>query len=1216
MTTAPKKFVGLHAHTTVGSPLDAIGYPDEHFAYAFDGGADAMAITDHGNMNSFAHADFAVKAMQKAGKQFKHISGCEFYYHPSLEMWREDIEEARRLKEENKEAKKLAKQQAKQMSAELADKVSADLGLDDSDDQNEGTVIENEAETKDPSKWFNPVNRRHHLVVLAKSSKGLENLFALVSKGYKDGFYRFPRIDRKLLKEHGEDLIVLSACIGGPFAYDTFYELRDYPKERLNATLLDDQRILDKVLARLENTYDGLCDAVGRENVFPEIQFNKLSEQHLVNRALIELSKKTGAKLVVTADSHYSNKDFWQARELYKLLGRLKFGEIDPSMLPKNIEDLKCELYPKNAEQIWESYKKYTEGFNFYDDELVKDAIERTWFIAHEMIGTAVADRTVKLPNYVVPAGQKPISALVEALKKRLIEKGLADKPEYMERLKKELGLIKEKKYEKYFLTMKEIFDEASQYVLVGPGRGSACASLVNYLLGITQIDPLKYPDLVFERFINKQRAEPPDIDSDLSDRDLVINKLSEKFGKENVVPISTYSMFQLKSLTKDISKFYGIPFTEATEGVSSVEQDVRDAIMGAADDKNLFVLTLDDAVKHSKKYRDYLEKYPEVHKHIQVLYKQVRSLGRHAGGVLISENLVNKMPLITVKGDLQTPWVEGVNIKHLNEYGFLKFDLLGLETLRIVELCIRNILRAEGQQNVAFLDIKKWFDEKLHPDVLDFNDQEVYKNVYHRGRFCATFQFTGQGAQRFIKKFKPVNLRDIAIATSIYRPGPLAAKVDALYLKAKEDPEEQRKKEHPAVWKALESTHGCIIFQESLLKLAVDVAGFNPEESEKVRKTILKQSIAAKADNKEKREGKMRSDFIAGCMKTSGLTEFEGAELWDKILFFCGYGFNASHAFAYAIDSYYCAYLQTHFEAEWCAAYLESVSSSADKLANAISEVKALGYTIGKLDINTSTDGWTALKGQKVVVPSFLSCKGVGRTAIEEIVEKRPYKDVYDLLWNEDGSWKHSKFNKRSFENLVKVGAFGSLDIVGPGKIFTSYKQMHEVMVEHMDELKKSPKKDPEYGQRRFAELVSDTKDIEDWSRTEKLAMVQDLLGNYDINLVISAEQQGFLANKGVTPVDEWNGKNLYWAVVTEVQLKKTKNGKEYILAKVMGNTNKLYKVFMWGCKDIQAVPINTAYIAEFDRSDFGFSTNQWKLRKIEEPTRRVTTEDDAAEE
>ena len=217
----------------------------------------------------------------------------------------------------------------------------------------------------------------------------------------------------------------------------------------------------------------------------------------------------------------------------------------------------------------------------------------------------------------------------------------------------------------------------------------------------------------------------------------------------------------------------------------------------------------------------------------------------------------------------------------------------------------IKKVENVSQTWNPSFVDIKKWFDEKLHPDILDFNDQRVYKNVYHDGHFCATFQFTGNGAQRFIKKFKPVNLRDIAIATSIYRPGPLAAKVDALYLKAKENPEEAKKKEHPAVWKALESTYGCIIFQEALLKLAVDVAGFNPEESEKVRKTILKQSIDAKASNKEKREGKMRSNFIAGCMKTSGLTEYEGSELWEKVLFFCGYGFNATLSFLQRLNTY-----------------------------------------------------------------------------------------------------------------------------------------------------------------------------------------------------------------------------------------------------------------------------------------------------------------------
>lgn len=1184
----PKRFVGLHAHSTVGSPFDALGYPDEHQAFAIENGMNALALTDHGNANGFAFAHQNYLLLKKKGVDFKFLPGCEFYYHPNLEDWREDWLQAKI----NKEAEKLKKKKNQPKS-------------EDFDEENdEGTTVENESETKDVSKWFDPVNRRHHLVVLAKTTKGLENVFALVSKGYKDGFYRFPRIDRKLLKQHGEDIIVLSACIGGPFAYDTFYELRNFSKEQLTAAALDDPSVMKRVVARLENTYDGLCDAVGRDNVFPEIQFNGLEAQHLANRAILELCKKTGAKPVATADSHYCRPEFWQARELYKALGRIKFGEIDPSLLPADKSQLKCELYPKNADQMWADYKKYGAQWAFYDDTIVKEAIERTYEIAHDLIGDPAPDTSMKLPDYVIPAGMTAMQALISFVKDGMRKKGLAGKPEYVERLKYELSVIKDRGYEKYFLTMREIFEVATQHVLVGPGRGSSCGSLVNYLLGITQIDPLKYPDLVFERFINRQRIEVPDIDSDLSDRDLVIKELCKKFGNENVIPISNLNTLQLKSLTKDISKFYGIPFQEATEAVSTVEQDVRKAISGAGDDKNLFVLKLEDAIEHSPRYAEYLKKYPNVAEHIKVLYKQVRSIGRHAGGVLISENLVNKMPLISVKGELQTPWVEGVNIKHLNHYGFCKFDLLGLETLRIVELCIQNILRRrEGIANPTFLDVKKWFEEKLHPDVLDFNDQKVYENVYHKGNFCATFQFTGQGAQRFIKKFKPVNLRDIAIATSIYRPGPLAAKVDDIYLKAKEDPAKAEAGEHPAVWKALQTTNGCIIFQESLMKLAVDVAGFNPDESEKVRKTILKQSITAKADNKEKREGKMRTDFITGCMKTSGLTEHDASELWEKILFFCGYGFNAAHAFSYAMDSYYCAYLQTYFEPEWCCAYLESSSTNPDKLADAIDECKALGYVIDKLDINTATYHWTVVPNkEKTLMPSFLSCKGIGNSAIDEILEHRPYTSIYDLLWNEDGTWKHSKFNKRSMENLIKIGAFDSMNLVGDGCTFSSYRQMHHVVIENQDQLKKSPKKDPEFGKKAFVELVAQSFEIEDWSKEEKLAFGQDLLGNFDINLILPKAKRIILQARGVRSIDQWDKKDVYWWVVTEATMKKTRSGKEYILAKVVGDSNRPTKMFLWGLKDLSLVPVNTAYVAsEVDRSDFGFSASHWKMRKID---------------
>lgn len=1194
----PKRFVGLHSHSTVGSPFDALGYPDEHQAFALENGMDALALTDHGNMNGYAHAHQNYLKLQKQGRNFKFLPGVEAYYHPDLEQWREDYDAARRAREEANEAKKLAKQN-KEKFEQLIEAVD-EIG------DEEGTTVENEAETKDASKWFNPVNRRHHLVLLAKSSKGLENLFAMVSRGYRDGFYKFPRIDRKLLKQYGEDVIVLSACIAGPFTYDTFYELKSFSKDQLNASILDDPSLMARVVSRLENTYDGLCDAVGRDNVFPEIQFNSLKEQHLANRAILALCKKTGAKPVVTADSHYCRPEFWQARELYKALGRIKFGEIDPSMLPTDITQLKCELYPKNAEQMWDAYKKCCSEWSFYDDAEVRDAIERTHDIAHQVIGDPKPDTSVKLPDYVVPAGMTATKALIEAVKKGLKAKGLANKPEYLERIKYEMGVIRDRKFEKYFLTMKSIIDVASDHVLMGPGRGSSAASLVNYVLGITLLDPLKHNDMVFSRFINRSRDELPDIDNDASDRDKVIQELSKKFGSDNVIPISNLNCLQLKSLTKDISKFYGISFQEATEAVSTVEQDVRKNIMGAADDKNLFVLTYADAIKFSPRYKAYLEKYPQVAEHIKVLYKQVRSIGRHAGGVLIADNILDRMPVISVKKELQSPWVEGVNTKHLNLYGWAKFDLLGLETLRIVELCIANILRRhEGIKNPTFQDVKKWFEEKLHPDVLDFDDQKVYENVYHKGQFVACFQFTSTGAQHFIKRFKPTCLRDISVATAIYRPGPLGAKVDKIYLEARQDPEKARKNEHPAVWKTLETTFGSLIFQDQILKLCAEVAGYTLDESEKVRKTILKQSITSKADAKAKREGQLRTDFINGCVKTSGLTEKQASDLWEKILFFCGYAFVASHAISYAVDSYYCAYLQTHYEAEWCCAYLESSSNNSDKLVEALEEVKSLGYKVEKLDINTATHHWSIVPDKpKTLMPSFLSCKGVGNTAIDEILEKRPYKSVTDLLWNEDGTWKHSKFNKKAMEALIKIGAFDSMNLVGQeDSPFSSYKQMYHVVIENQDDLKKNPKRDPGFAQRKFEEYTTLSYDVEDWTKEEKLAFGVDLLGTFDINLVVSQKKQDVLAKKGIRSIDRWDGKEIYWWVVTETAVKKTKNGKEYVLAKVIGTSNKPMKMFMWGLKDLSRVPINTAYMAsEVDKSDFGFSASHWKMRKIED--------------
>lgn len=302
-----------------------------------------------------------------------------------------------------------------------------------------------------------------------------------------------------------------------------------------------------------------------------------------------------------------------------------------------------------------------------------------------------------------------------------------------------------------------------------------------------------------------------PDIDSDIGDRDKLLELLRNKFGDKNVIPISNYNTFKLKSLIKDISRFYGIPFEEVNAAMAPIEDDVKRELFKPGTDKNLFVLTYEDAIKYSKSLQDFVKLHPEVVGPIKILFKQNRSLGRHAGGVIVSENIAERMPLILARGEPQTPWVEGMTYKHLEELGWIKFDLLGLETLRIIERTIHLVLqRREGIENPTFQQIREWFDRHMDPKNIDLNDQKVYEYVYHEGRFAGVFQLANAGAQRLFMKAKPKNIIDIATLTSIYRPGPLAADVDKLYLEAKKDPD-KIDYQHPLIKKVLEPTYGCL---------------------------------------------------------------------------------------------------------------------------------------------------------------------------------------------------------------------------------------------------------------------------------------------------------------------------------------------------------------------------------------------------------------------
>ena len=796
--------------------------------------------------------------MKEEGKNFKPIFGVEAYFLPSIEEWKQDYEEA---KADKKKKKSLSKD------------VTA-------------TTVEDEGASKKAVR--NILNRRRHLILLAQNQKGLTNLFSLISESFGPGnYYRYPRVDYKLLKKYSEGVIGASACLGGVYA-GNYWENRDKGEEA--------------VMEAMRETTRSMIDVFG-DRWYGELQWNSVPEQHQLNKYIIKMHEEFGIQLISTSDSHYPNPDAWKDRELYKRLGWL--GKSQPayenSELPEGVEEIGYELYPRNGDQMWEAYKKYSVDCGVeYDDDLVMESITNTHQIAHERVADFLPDSEVRLPDFVIPAGETADTALEKFCIEGLRRKKLHTNKEYTDRLQSELSVIADRGFSKYFLTMEQISKKANDEMLTGPGRGSAAGSLMAYALDITQVDPLKY-DLQFSRFMRADATDYPDIDYDVADSMVLKEILIKDWGEDKVAPISNWNTLQLKSLIKDISKFYGIEFTE----VNDVTSVMMSEAIGPAKKKHnivsgIFTPSFEDTMEFSDTLQKFLLKYPHVKTHVERLYGQVRSCSRHAGGVVIAENLNQRMPLINSGGIRQTPWSEGQNVRHLEPMGFIKFDVLGLSTLKMIEGAIRHILiRKQGIKSPTFKDVKKFYNENLHPDKISFDDQNVYENIFHKGRWAGIFQFTETGAQSFCQQVKPTNLIDLAAITSIYRPGPLGAGVHTEYVEARENPQRitYLNDEHRNI---TEETYGYLIFQEQIAALAHKLGkDVSLDEGNMLRKVLTKKGTGK--ENKVK--DALKQKFITGCTE-KGMKESEGERMWDTFEYFSGYGFNKSHAVSYCIIS------------------------------------------------------------------------------------------------------------------------------------------------------------------------------------------------------------------------------------------------------------------------------------------------------------------------
>ncbi len=1322
----PDRFFGLHAHCGMSS-YDGFGSPAKHMDFILSNNGNGLAFTDHGNMNHFDIAYKYYQGLKKKGINFKYIPGVESYIHPSLEEWKE----LKSKNEQEKERLKALKKEKKKNNEEKEPSVYAEMI------EEEGTsTIEDENESK---RVFNPLNKRHHLVILPKNSQGLKDLYSLVSFSYTEGLFRMPRVDHKILREinKNKNLIGLSACLAGNPSFLMFQDCLDINWDDIDFNIIKERQHI--IMPKLRNMVDEYVKSFGEENYFLEIQFNKLKPQHAINYLLIELSKETGIQLVATADSHYPSPDKWKAREMYKRIRPGGFTNTED--FPKSIDDLKCELYPKNSQQMWEEYQKHKPEYDFYNDQIIYDAIERSYDIAWDYIGEIDPDSKVQYPSFVCPKNKNPIDYLREKAEIGLKEKNLHINKEYVDRLNLELDVIDKKNFALYFLTMKEIIDTLNEHMLIGAGRGSSSGSLLCYCLGITKIDPIKYK-LLFARFLNFSREDQPDIDCDVSDKDLAFKILQQKYGEDNVIAISNINTLGFKSLVKDLAcKFFNIPYEEVNQAVKNIDIEIKKGCKIHDVEFNPKMINVEYAKKYSSVFLEFIEKYPELEEYINDLSGEQKSIGRHAGGILIADSIGSKMPVITSKRVRQTPW----NKKYLEDFGWLKFDLLGLETLKIVENCISLILdRKKGIKSPTFKQINEYYEKNLLPDVLDLEDQNVYKHIYKDGYYAGIFQTTNKDTQKFFSAAEPKSIEDISDLTALYRPGPMDVNAHWDYIEKKHG----RKKieyHHELEKEFLGDTAGLVVFQEQMMFMMNKIGDLDLIETDTFRKVVSKKPV--KGDPLYDQMLQYKDKFINGAI-SKDISRETAIDIWNAMEAFAGYAFNKclhkdtlietqqrgyikisdikigeyvnsrngwvkvldviyqgkkqlwqwhlgcsksllatldhkvetiigaetimiplrdfidnykikdgpvlinnkdqyntdcvdftyikfatqsivddtydlevdhpshsfyandisvsnSHSISYSYNSYLTAWLCTYYEPEWLCAYIETQIHKPEEKAKAISEIRRFGYDLSKLDINLMDSKWTILDGEKKLVPSGVSCKGIGLKALEEIKSLRPYKSIYDFLWNKDGGFKHSKFNKRNVEALIKIEAFDSLDCVGDNKLFKNYAHMYRTLLEgkNWDLLKKKLKKDTYETQINKLEQLAINADKSDWSLSEKLSASTELLGQPNIDIIISKATQRKLSEKryvSLNEFDEDEGKGcLTWFIISDFIKRKTKHGSPFYIIEAYGSIGILEKIYLWEILDGFDLKKNYGYIGLIEKNQYGFST---KARYIKE--------------
>ena len=869
-------------------------------------------------------------------------------------------------------------------------------------------------------------DRYYHLVLLAENEEGYANLTKIVSKGFVEGYYYKPRVDKELLRKYHKGIIALSACLAGEVARFLTKGLYEEAKK----TALEYQEIF------------------GEGNFFLELQDHGIPEQGLVNQQLFKMSEETGIELVATNDIHYTYAEDAKPHDILLCIQTGKKLSDENRMRYDG-----GQYYVKSEEEMLRLFP------------YAKQALENTQKIA-DRCHVEIEFGVTKLPKYDVPDGYTSWEYLQKLCYEGL-EKRYGDPSEELkDRLSYELETIHQMGYVDYFLIVWDFIKYAKDHgISVGPGRGSAAGSIVSYCLEITTIDPIRY-QLLFERFLNPERVSMPDIDVDFcyERRQEVIDYVTRKYGKDCVAQIVTFGTLAARGVIRDVGRVMDLPYAYVDSISKMIPQELG--------------ITIDKALKMNpdlKKLYDTDETVTNLIDMAKRLEGLPRHCSMHAAGVVICQKPVDEyVPLSrAADGTITTQFI----MTTLEELGLLKMDFLGLRTLTVI-------------QNAVLLARRK--QPELNINQIDYNDQKVLDYI-GTGKTDGVFQLESAGMKGFMKELKPHNLEDVIAGISLYRPGPM----DFIpqYIRGKND-SSSITYDCPQLEPILAPTYGCIVYQEQVMQIVRDLAGYSLGRSDLLRRAMSKKKAAVMEKERKIFIYGDEETGVPGCIK-NGIDEQTANKIYDEMIDFAKYAFNKSHAAAYAVVSYQTAWLKYYFPVEYMAALMTSVIDNPSKVSEYIyacrqMNIKILPPDINKGEANFSVDGGDIRYGLAAI-------KSIGRPVIKAIVEDREELGLFQNL--EDFITRLSAknvLNKRTIENLIKAGALDTLG--GTRKQFMS---IYVQIVDHVTQEKKNSM----VGQMTLFDLVSEDQkeefqirmpDVGEYSKETLLAFEKEVLGIY----------------------------------------------------------------------------------------------------------------------